>query len=536
MNTLSDKSYAKFFGEGFREMVEELMPDVVPNEHPLDAHPILKNFLHHLSSPMIHPTHMPGHTRRLYEDAEEPAKPKAPAAPKAPKPKPDKAAAAAAKQAASDQKQKQYADYVKTPEGKTAHSSALATHKAEMARIKGLGKGAGKNDRQKAHKAFSSTPAGQHENQKKLAARQAEIERMQNEGASALAKRGGNPFEHMRRGFHAAFNVDPNTGQQGPDEDENTKQQKLKASKDAFTNFLIKRGKVSPATAAQSNMFGENHKTQTSAGVGYKTIGLSLAPSHHSGYKHDMCPKASTECRENCLGLKAGGNRQFPFATLRSKILRTHFIHEHPEEAARLLHHEIGENEKAAHAIGYKSGIRLNVVSDIPYEHLMPKKFFQSHEDSPEKPGSMFYDYTKMHGRMNHKDMPKNYALALSHTGGNHAESNDKQAVSHLNKGGVVAMVYQRGKGVPHPTHVEDVQSGKRWKIANGDSDDNVFDRHRSVGVPDSEGVVSGLKLKGVSNGSAGHFANNVDPDGIIRINRPQGQTLPGQDQFNILK
>jgi hypothetical protein len=60
-----------------------------------------------------------------------------------------------------------------------------------------------------------------------------------------------------------------------------------------------------------------------------------------------MCPNASKECRENCLGLKAGGNRQFPFAALRSKILRTQFLHEHPEEAARLMHHEITQNEKA---------------------------------------------------------------------------------------------------------------------------------------------------------------------------------------------
>ena len=505
MNTLSDKSYAKFFGEGFREMVEELMPDVVQDD-PLDAHPVLKNFLHHVSSPMIHPSHMPGHTRKLYEDAEPPAPKKKspkPAAAPAPKAAPPSAAAGAAPAMAPDKKKED------------------AQRKLE---------------RQKKYKAFGATPEGQAAIQKKQAEKQAEIARMQHEGAAALEKRGGNPFEHMRRGFHAAFGVDPHTGAAGPEEDEGTRQQKVAAAKNAFTNFLVTRGKVTPATAKQSNMFGENHKTQTSAGVGYKTIGLSLAPSHHSGYKHDMCPNASKECRENCLGLKAGGNRQFPFATLRSKILRTQFLHEHPEEAARLMHHEITQNEKAANAIGYKSGIRLNVTSDVPYEHLMPRKFFDAHQDSADKPGSQFYDYTKMHGRLGHKDIPPNYALALSHTGTGHGESNDKQAIKHLNNGGVVAMVYQRGKGVPHPTHVEDVQTGKRWRIANGDSDDNVFDRHASIGVPHSEGVVSGLALKGVTNKDAGHFANQVDPDGVIRINRPQVQQLPGQDQFPIMK
>jgi hypothetical protein len=34
------------------------------------------------------------------------------------------------------------------------------------------------------------------------------------------------------------------------------------------------------------------------------------------------------------------------------------------------------------------------------------------------------------------------------------------------------------------------------------------------------QGVVSGLKLKGVKNEDAGAFANKVDKDGIIRINK----------------
>ena len=472
MKTLSNKSYAKFFGEALKEAVLDVMPDMA--QDPLDAHPVLQNFLHHISSPMVHPNHMPGRTRNLYNNGEVVTE-EAPAPAQAPPPqKPSK-------QAILNKKPKALPLSVRDP---------------------------GKLDFQ--HK---------------------EIERMQNEGKAALEKRGGNPFEHKRKGFHAAFNVDPCTGIEGPPEDPAIANQKLKGAKSAFTNFLVQRGKLQPSTASDANIFGENHKTLSSAGVGYKTIGVSLAPSHHSGYKHDMCPNASKECRDNCLGLKAGGNRQFPLNTLRAKILRTHFIHEHPEEAARLMHHEITRNEQAAHAIGYKSGIRLNVTSDVPYEHLMPRKFFTSHQDSPEKPGTQFYDYTKMHGRLGHKDMPPNYALSLSHTGTGHGESNDKQAVKHLNNGGVLSMVYQRGKNIPHPTHVEDVQSGKRWKIARGDDDDNVFDRHAAAGVPQGEGVVSGLALKGVSNQQAGHFANKVDPDGIIRINHPQQQ-----QPFNVLK
>jgi hypothetical protein len=198
------------------------------------------------------------------------------------------------------------------------------------------------------------------------------------------------------------------------------------------------------------------------------------------------------------------------------KILRAHYLYEHPEHAARLIDHEVGEHKKAAASKGMKAGVRLNITSDIPYERLMPKKFFDKHKDV------QFYDYTKIPGRLGHEKLPKNYHLSLSHTGTGHPESNDTQAIAHLNKGGVLAMVYHRGKSHPVPTHVEDVQTGKRWPVVNGDQDDNTFDRHKMGKVPKGQGVVSGLKVKGVSNEKIGPFANKVDPDGIIRINHPK--------------
>ena len=105
---------------------------------------------------------------------------------------------------------------------------------------------------------------------------------------------------------------------------------------------------------------------------------------------------------------------------------------------------------------------------------------------------------------------------------------------AHLNNGGGVAMVHQKSKVTP--THVEDVQTGKRWKIVNGDNDDNVFDRHKAAGIPKTEGVVSGLKLKGVHNEDAGHFANKVDPDGIIRINKAASKGKTDTELTSMLK
>jgi len=286
---------------------------------------------------------------------------------------------------------------------------------------------------------------------------------------------------------------------------------KLKESKAHWNSFAQSRGyKTGPS------MLGENGKTKKSTGEMVHTKGLSLAPHATNGlHKFDVCPRASKECRANCLGTEAGGNKQYPDAALSAKVLRTHYLAMHPEHAGRLIDHEIGNHVKAATKKGYKPGVRMNVTSDISWEHHAPQ-LFKRH------PGAQFYDYTKIPNRVGHPKTPENYHLTLSHTGTGHAESNDHESVKKLEGGHTVAMVYHRGKDVPNPTHVEDVKSGRRYPIVNGDHDDNTFDRHAQAGRTlgkAGHGVVSGLRLKGVKNEAAGHFANKVDHDGIIRIN-----------------
>ena len=58
------------------------------------------------------------------------------------------------------------------------------------------------------------------------------------------------------------------------------------------------------------------------------------------------------------------------------------------------------------------------------------------------------------------------------------------------------------------------------------------------VGEGEHSGVVSGLRLKGVTNERAGKFANRVDPDGIIRINhpKPEGHVEKKENPFHVLK
>lgn len=287
---------------------------------------------------------------------------------------------------------------------------------------------------------------------------------------------------------------------------------KLAESKKVFKEFAQSRGyKTAP------KILNENGKTRKSTGENVHTKGLALAPHATGGlHKFDVCPRASKECRANCLGTESGGNRQYPDTALSSKVLKTHFIAKHPEHAARILDHEIGQHAKSATAKGYKPGVRLNVTSDISWEHHAPQLFSRH-------PGVQFYDYTKMHNRVGHPKLPENYHLTLSHTGTGHAESNDHHAIKALENGHTVAMVYGKNKHTPTPTHVEDVKSGRRYPIIGGDKDDNTFDRHAQAGKNPGQqghGVVSGLKLKGVKPSDAGHFANTVDHDGIIRINK----------------
>ena len=425
---------------------------------------------------------------------------------------------------------------------------------------------------------------------------------------------------------------------------ENEHERKAKEARLHFREFMHREGGHAKSAVHDRpeglSLTSQNGKTASSKGAGRNTIGLALAP-HNIGYhdptgevqgthKWDVCPNASQECKDNCLGVTAGGNRQYPVAALKAKVLRQRYLAEHPEHATRLLSKEISENEKYVndhesihdhegnivgvrhkkskkvtsekqlpkidtgdkeadkkankeaknaenervrehlesgkyHARKLESGVRLNVTSDLSWHKYGDGKIMKHH------PHTQFYDYTKDHKTAVSKDLPANYEVALSHTGDNHPESNSHHAVNTLRKGGVVAMVYKRGKDTPKPRRVK-VKGSKEgedeWHITDGDSDDNIDQRHDSAAdhhqnladhhrklahdALDAEtkdhhlnkeamhrniskeyrekkrGVVSGLQLKGVSNEDAGNFANHVDSDGTIWLHEHPHGTLKG--------
>ena len=308
---------------------------------------------------------------------------------------------------------------------------------------------------------------------------------------------------------------------------------KLKEAKAVFQGFArsrglggkkdvkLMRGNMKTEASKSPKLMGGNIKTEKSLGKGVLTTGLNLAPHSMSGLsKFDVCPNSSSHCRKNCLGTSAGGNKIFPDHALASKILRTQFMAAHPEHAARILDNEVSAHKRKAKKQGLVPAFRLNMTSDIAWEHHAPE-LFNRHKDV------QFYDYTKSPNRVMKSltpgsGHPENYHLSLSSTGSNHEESNDKDVSKVLKKGGVAAMVFKRGKKSKMPTHVFDHATGNKYPVIDGNKDDINFRRHSEAGLKEghpNHGVVTGLTVKGVSNEDAGPFVHDVDEHGVAHIN-----------------
>jgi hypothetical protein len=237
------------------------------------------------------------------------------------------------------------------------------------------------------------------------------------------------------------------------------------------------------------------------------TIGLTLLPERQSGIIN-TCPCATGECAKACLNMTGRGSMS---QEARRKKLEK--VVTNAQSAAIVLHGEIDAHERAMAKKGKKAVARLNVVSDIPWETVHPE-FFNEH------PNVQFYDYTKITSRLMHSDgtpkkLPRNYHLTLSSTGISGKDQNWGDARKHLDNGGVVAMVFAvhagRGKksGGVLPTHIVDQATGRRYRVIDGDAHDHRYLDKQLNGIPEEEGVIAGLRIKGGAPNlaKAGDFA-----------------------------
>ena len=237
------------------------------------------------------------------------------------------------------------------------------------------------------------------------------------------------------------------------------------------------------------------------------TIGLTLLPERQSGLIN-TCPCATGECARACLNMTGRGAMS---QEARQRKLERVVTNAH--SSAVVLHNELHSHQQAMARQGKVPVARLNVVSDIPWETVHPE-FFSEHPDV------QFYDYTKITSRVLNSDgsakkLPKNYHLTLSSTGIHGSENNWHQVRQHLNNGGVVAMVFAvhagRGKkpGGALPTHVIDQATGRRYRVVDGDVHDHRYLDKKLNGIPETEGVIAGLRIKGGKKNlaKAGDFA-----------------------------
>ena len=132
-------------------------------------------------------------------------------------------------------------------------------------------------------------------------------------------------------------------------------------------------------------------------------VGLSLSPANIAGGKTN-CTGASAACVRACVGIACGLVTAFSLL-MESRIQKTKYMQEHPEEFRKQLNDELRQETARAKRAGKQLVCRLNVFSDISWE-LAPWFIPQAHSTV------RFYDYTKVRKRVG--NTPDNYALCAS--------------------------------------------------------------------------------------------------------------------------
>ena len=201
-----------------------------------------------------------------------------------------------------------------------------------------------------------------------------------------------------------------------------------------------------------------NTKIKKGEKLGWKTLGLSLAPHTISG--KNLCPHASEGCALACLntaGMGVFSNVQ------KARLEKTKYLLENRAEFLNQLKKEISNAKKRIE----KLAIRLNVLSDLPWHNLV---------EMEKNKEVQFYDYTPNPSRMIQflkGELPSNYHLTFSRK-----ENNQAHVELILSMGGNVAVVFDK---------LPKTYLGK--EVVDGDETDLRF--------LDKKGVVVGLKAKG---------------------------------------
>lgn len=169
---------------------------------------------------------------------------------------------------------------------------------------------------------------------------------------------------------------------------------------------------------------GGNTKIKKSAkNTTYRLASLSLMPDAK------ICPASkSAGCFDGCL--KSSGRGRFDNVA-KGRQWRSDLYHTDQDQFLERLIKELDNFSKLCEKQGVKPAVRLNVLSDIPFERFGIMDIF---------PEIYFWDYTKRAERITNPNKPKNYDLIFSYSG---REQFAKQAEIGLNSDCPVAVVFK---------------------------------------------------------------------------------------------
>ena len=218
-----------------------------------------------------------------------------------------------------------------------------------------------------------------------------------------------------------------------------------------------------------NNLLSKGNTNAKTSKNSLKTFILYLAPHKQNDKNVNICPMASKGCISACLYTAGRGK----FSNVQTaRINKTNFYIYDKELFILKLASEIIKETAKAKKNKEKIAFRLNGTSDIDFIYLLQKYAQLNIEDLKEN--AVFYDYTKILGKVKKYKNYSNYHLTFSR-----AEDNNSIAEAALNDGANVAIVFRNG--LP--------RFWRGYKVIDGDTSDILMVYNKNV--------ILGLKAKG---------------------------------------
>lgn len=191
---------------------------------------------------------------------------------------------------------------------------------------------------------------------------------------------------------------------------------------------------------------------------------LYLAPFTQNSQGRNLCPKASPGCIESCLFTSGRGAFQ---NVQKARINRTELFLADRHSFLQQIANEI--NFAASKIKGSQLAVRLNGTSDVKLVEMMTSAHVIADN-------VVFYDYTKIVQKAGDRILPSGHRYVVTFS---RSETNEKEAVDVLIKGGIVAVVFDE---LPSEWY--------GFKVIDGDERDDLM-------LDCGGSIVLGLKAKG---------------------------------------